>query len=260
MTPAQKAAIAAARDAENGKVEDPELEEEANADVEAAEPIEGQAAEEEAEDEHSQPDYEAIATAEKERADRAEQALAANAFKARKGKREGEEAEGEEEDEDEDKPLTKRELRSILAGERQVITKTTNEREALAIARQNTATEAEAQAAVLFYKNRVVPTGNLEEDVLFAIGGLNRKRTAAKVVEVGRALRSRDTALHSTATVHRNTLPAGEPKISPQDAQAIKAAGMKWDGKQRVYKKSLGNGSKFMYYDPKTKKRWTGTA
>lgn len=254
MTPEQKAAIAAAAEAaKNAKAEG----DQANADEVVPEPIEGQETNEADETDHSQLDYEAIAKAEKDRADAAEKAAADLAFKMRRGKREEVAEDIDDEGEDEDKPLTRRELQSILAGERQTIQKETSYNAALTIARSNTASEAEAQAAVTFWKTRVTPSGNLEDDVLFAIGGLNRKRTAAKIVEVGRALKSKETALHSSANTYRETGAAGEPKISANDAQALKQAGMVWDGKQRVYKKSLGNGSKHLFFDPKTKKRWT---
>lgn len=257
MTPEEKAAIAAAAEAEkNGN-----RQEEANADDAAPEPIEGSETEEAEEVEPSTPDYEAIAKAESERAEAAERAAAEEAFKAREARRNNgkskEEADSETTDDDEDRPLTLREARQIISREAQTIQKTTQERAALEIARANTATEAEAQAAFLFYKNRVIPTGNLEEDILFAIGGLNRRRAAAKTKEVVRALRSKDTVARSSANVYREQPPIEEPKISAADAQGMKAQGMKWDGKKRLYVKPLGNGKKIFFYDPKTRKRGT---
>lgn len=256
MTPEEKAAIAAAGKAGNGKeVAKPE---EANADEVAPEPIAGTDAAEADSEDHSQPDYEALLKAERERADAAEAAAADLAYKARRGKREerGEEPEAE----DDDKPMTRAEAREFMAQQSATLQKNAQETAALQIARANTATEAEAQAAVLFYKTRVTPTGNLEDDVLFAIGGLNRKRSTGKAVELARALKSKDTALHSTSVVHRSTGVAGEPKISAQDAAAIKQSGMVWDGKLRAYKKPLGNGAKSLFYDPISKRRWTGPA
>lgn len=256
MTPEQKAAIAAAAKAEkDGKADKPEVKEEAETDEVAAEPIEGEVAAEVIEDDPSNLDYEAIAKAERERADRAEIALAGSAFKGRNAKRK-EKDDVEEvdvsDDEELDKPVTRREL----AQRDQRIEKSATRNIALSIARANTSTEAEAQAGLQFWDTRVIPTGNLEEDVLFALAGINRKRTVSKTVEVARALRSKETALHSTAVVHREQSPAGEPKISPQDAVAIKQSGMVWDGTKRLYKKPLGNGKKNFYFDPKTKRRW----
>lgn len=252
MTPEQKAAIAAAAKAQNEGA----AEVEANADEVAPEPIEGAQAAEADEVEPSQPDYEALLKAETERADAAEKAAAELAFKQRDTRRKGKE-EIESEAEDDDKPMTRAEARAFLNQQGQTLQKAAQETAALGVARANTATEAEAQAALMFYKTRVVPTGNLEDDVLFAIGGINRKRTVAKATELARALRSKETALHSTAVVHRDTAPGTEPKLSPQDATAIKQSGMVWDGRQRVYKKPLGNGAKHLFYDPKAKRRWT---
>lgn len=253
MTPEQKAAIAAAAEAaKKGKNAEAE---EANADEVAAEPIEGTEAAEADEHEPSQPDYEALLKAEKERADAAEKAAAELAFKSRDTRRKNKE-ETESEEENDDKPMTRAEARAFLAQQGQSLQKSAQEMAALGIARSNTATEAEAQAALLFYKTRVVPTGNLEDDVLFAIGGINRKRTVAKATELARALRSKETALHSTAIVHREGGSVNEPKLTAQDAQAIKQSGMAWDGRGRVYKKPLGNGAKHLFYDPKSKRRW----
>lgn len=253
MTKEQIAAIAAA--AKAGKEEVAEAEE-ANADDVAAEPIEGAEAIEADETEPSQPDYEAMLEAERKRADDAEKAAAELAFKARRGKREDKKEEADE-TEDDDKPMTRAEARAFLQQQGQLIQKNAQESSALSIIHANTSTEAEAQVALQYYKNRIVPTGNLEDDVLGAVAMVNRKRTVAKASELARALKSKDTALRSSASVYRDTGPPGEPKISPQDASAIKAAGMVWDGKQRAYKKPLGSGAKHLYFDPKTKNRWT---
>lgn len=254
MTPEQKAAIAAAAAAEKG--EKPPAPVEANADDPAPEPIEGEEPAEADPIEPSTPDYEAIAKAERDRADAAERALADQAFKGRQARRAGAAADPDpSEDEDADAPLTRAEFEARLTRAQQVLEKTALNSAALSIARANTATEAEAQAAMQYYHSRVVPTGNLEEDVLFAIGGLNHRRAAARATELGRAVRSKDTARRTTGEPHRETAPANEPRISPADAQAMKQAGMVWDGVARLYKKPLG-GSKTLYSDPKTKKRW----
>lgn len=255
MTPDQKAAIAAAAEAEkNGTTAEP-----VNAEDPAEEPIEGEEAEEAQDPAPSTPDYEAIAKAESDRADAAERAAAEEAFKAREARRgKGSKPDLDpEDDEDEDTPLTRGEFEERLARERQTMEKKAAESAALSIARANTATEAEAQAAMQFYMTRVVPTGNLEEDVLFAIGGLNHRRSAARASELGRALQSKETARRTTGEPHRDTTPQNEPKMSPADSTALKEMGVVWDGKMRLYKKPLGNGSKHFYYDPKSKRRWT---
>lgn len=257
MTPEQKAAIAAAKAQADGVQPKPEIK--VNAEEETAEPIQGaENAEATIETDLSQPDYEALWKEEKERADSAAKAAADIAFKARQARRgKNEEDEEDIDDGDDDKPLTRSEFNIRMERERGSIQKSALEAAALTIARANTSSEAEAQATILFYKTRVVPTDNLEDDVLGAIAMVNRKRTVGRTVELARALKSKETALHGTATVFRDTAPASEPKITAQDAQAIKQAGMVWDGKMRVYKKPLGNGTKHLFFDPKSKRRWT---
>jgi len=260
MTEEQKAAIAAAAKAEKGEIDADEGK--ADAVDPAAEPIEGLKTDEADDEDLSQTDYEALLKAERERADAATKAAAELAFKNRNNKRKenGVADDGGADDgaDDDDRPLTRREAMEFMSAQSAEIKKTAQESAALTIARANTATEAEAQAAVLFFKTRVIPTGNLEDDVLFAIGGINRKKAASKVVEMARTIKSKDTALHSTGNVHRDAAPGKEPKLSPQDAYAIKQSGMVWDGTLRLYKKALGaRGAKHLYFDPKTKKRYT---
>lgn len=253
MTDEQKAAIAAAGEAEkNGAPANP-----ANANDPASEPIEGEDPAEAPPVEPSTPDYEAIAKAESERADAAVRAAAEASFKAREARRAaGTPPADPPEGDDDNAPLTRAEFKAELARTSESIEKKALESAALTVARANTASEAEAQAAMQFYRTRVVPTGNLEEDVLFAIGGLNHRRTAGRVREVARALQSKENALRQTAEPHREPTAATEPKISPADAHAIKQSGMVWDGVKRVYKKPLGDGSRHYYFDPKTKRKW----
>lgn len=230
--------------------------------VDAPEPIAETPAEEpEApEVEPSQLDYKAIAEMEKKRADDAIQAAADLAFKLRKGKRE-EELDTVPENEPEPdlaKPVTALDVARMLDARDADREKTSQEAQALELARKNTTSEDEAQAAFQTWRSRVQPSGDLEADVLFAIGGVHSRRIAGQSKEVQRARASTDTVSTDTAETHLDAPEAPEVKISPQDASAIKAAGMSWDGAKRVYKKSLqkdGKG-KFLYYDPKTKKRW----
>lgn len=157
----------------------------------------------------TEPDYKAIAEAEKERREAAERLLAEDRYKASEAKR----REKQEEEEDEDKPITEKSLQTILARERQASLKESQEAEALKIARANTNSEEEAQAAVIFYKNRVNPTGNLEDDIKFAIGGLNNKRVLAQNEELKRALKSKESVSSDTSSGHQDGLPKNEPKL-----------------------------------------------
>lgn len=184
-------------------------------------------------------DYEALAKAEKERREAAERLLAEDRYNASRQKRETEDERLAREalEADDDKPITAKELPAILARERQATQKDLQETRALDIARANTSSESEAQAAVVFWKNRVVPTGNIEEDIKFAIGGLNSKKIVAKNTELARALRAKDTITDNAMGEHRDGLPNEAPKLA--DNSPLK--GYEWKG-GNTYTKKLSNG------------------
>lgn len=187
-------------------------------------------------------DYEALAKEERERREAAERLLAEDRYKQSEVKRKAEE---EILEEDEDKPITAKDLQTILARERQTLQKDSQKAAALEIARANTATEAEAQAAALLWETRVVPTGNLEADVKFAIGGINQKKIVAKNAELARALRAKDTVLSDPTGDHRDGLPSEAPKLP--DNSPLK--GYEWKG-NGIYAKKLANG-KTLYRNAK---------
>ena len=189
-------------------------------------------AEAEASQQNLEIDYEAIAKAETERREAAERLLAEDRYKLSEEKRRQEEL-----GDDEDKPITSKELPAILARERQIAQKESQEGRALDIARANTSSESEAQAAVLFWKNRVIPTGSLEEDMKFAIGGLNSKKIVAKNNELARALRAKDTISNDSTGEHRDGLPNEVPKL-PENSPL---KGYKYEGGS-IYSKVLPSG------------------
>jgi len=195
-------------------------------------------------------DYATLLQVEKERAERAERALAEKRFKTAEQSRKR-----EVDDDDktiEDRPLTAKELQRILAQERQETQKTFEESRALDIARKYTSSDQEAEAAIMYWKNRVVPTGNLEEDMRFAIAGLNYTKEVSKNAELARALRSKDNVARNTATTHRDSAPGTSPRMSAGDESAYKQAGFEYDYTGKVWKKKLPNG-KILVKDPKTK-------
>lgn len=197
-------------------------------------------------------DYEALRLEEEERAKKGkpDPEAARLAFEERERKRKEAEEKGEE------LPLTRAEVEALIAQNNAGTHKTLQEQNALAIARANTSSEAEAQAALAYWRNRVTPSGNLEDDVLFAIGGLNRKVTAAKSAELARALRAKDTTSKNPASTHRDSPQGTEPKLSKDDTTVLQQTGFVWDGVKRLYKKPMG-GKKFLYADPKNlKKKW----
>ncbi len=152
-------------------------------------------AEAEAQKAQLQTDYEAEKKAEEDRvAKEADRVKAEAAFKERQEKREG---------------LSKEDVEALLDERDRYST----EERALEVARRHTKSEAEAQAALTYFKSRVKPTGNLEEDVLFAIGGMNSKAQAAKTAELARALQSKDTASADTASGQHDGIPSVAPKL-----------------------------------------------
>ncbi len=202
--------------------------------------------------EPSKIDYEAIRLQEEERAKKSDPEIAKLAFLKREEKRK------QEEEQEEDKPLTRKELAEFFAQNNATTQKILTESQALAIARANTTSEAEAQAALTYWKNRIIPTGNIEEDVLFAIGGLNRNKLISQNKEIARALKAKDGISNNPASSHRDAPQGSEPKLSANDAVAIKSSGFVWDGKMRLYKKKLGGekSNKYLYFDVKSKRTW----
>lgn len=239
-------------DAEAQEVEE-SIEDETTEEAEAQE-SEETSTEESTEDVDKPIDYKAIAEQERAAREKAEKALAEKAFKNREEKREE-----STDDEDLDKPLTRRELAAIMAEREQEQTKTSQETAVKAIIDANTSSPEEAEAAFLMYQNRVVPTGDPQQDAMFAIGGLNAKRMKQITEEVKRANKSKDNANTSVSSPQQTEAGRPETKISSADATAIKAAGLAWDGKKGLYKKPIAGGKKFMYYDPKRpagEKKW----
>lgn len=244
--------------------ESADMEEEADDEAEDSEDSDSTDEEDEENDDSSstdETDWEAEAAREKERADNAERLLAGGAFKKRKAKRENKDTEADDEEDEGDEldlnaPMTVGTFLKLQKDQQ----KSTQLEQAFEIAKKHTSSEAEARAAVQFLRSRVTRTDDLEEDVLFAIAGMNRKRTAKKVGEVLRANKSNKTVSRDVASTHRDGDQTSAPRGSSQDQAALKAAGMSWDSSMKAYKKPLAGGKKFLYYDPKTKKRWVKNA
>ncbi len=220
-----------------------------------AEPVEEEKTDEAKEPESSQIDYEAELAKEREARIKAEKAAADLAFKKRKEKREEPE---ESSDDDEEKPLTRKDIDQLLESNRQATLKQLQEREIQEIARDMSESDAEANLIVEIHRNRTFPSNlSLQEQLEESYAIANRKKVFPKIAELKRALKGKENANANPATAHRDAPGADEPKVLSQDAQAIKSAGMVWDGKLRLYKKALAGGKKYLYFDPKSKKRWT---
>ncbi len=156
-------------------------------------------------------DYEAELLMERKKREEAENAAAELAYKLRDKNRQ-EEGEIEEEIEKDEKPLTIKDLQSFEQRITERNEKLNQEAKALEIARANTSSEAEAQLALLKWKD-VKSSGDLEKDVLFAIGGINYKKVIAKNSELRRALKSKENAYNDSANTQIDGLPKVEPKL-----------------------------------------------
>lgn len=209
-------------------------------------------------------DYKAVAEEERKKREAAEKALADKEFKDRERRRRAQLPADPDPDENPDapddeveKPLTEAHLEKRLNQERQATKKQLDEKRALEIARANTTSEDEAQAAYEIWINRVVPTGDLEADVQFAIGGLNSKRVVAQNEELRRTIRSKEARKKPEPNQVIPEQAADEPKLPPQDTEALKRSGFVWDSAKKLYKKPLAGSKKTLYFDPKSKTRWT---
>lgn len=192
-----------------------EEEEKAKAELEANESPEDKATREaeQARLQEGNIDYEAVAKIEKERREAAERLLAEDRYNASRQKRETEEERVAREEAEKEKPLTAKDLENFETRILQRTQKDSQEASALDIARKNTSSESEAQAALVFWKSRVVPTGNLEEDVKFAIGGLNSKKIVAKNAELLRALKAKEGVSNDSANTQFDGMPNAVPKL-----------------------------------------------
>lgn len=200
--------------------------------VSTEEATETEATEEETTTELSQDeiDYKAIVEAERKRAQDAVDALEITRTKARE-RIEKKQSKEDDNDDDGDKPLTKSELLAILREDKEERTREKTESAAREVMSKLTQNKDEAEAALIYLRDRVKPSGNLEEDALFALGGLNARRHFAQTDELKRALRSKDTARKNTASTQHDAAAPAEPQLTSRDATAIKAAGFAWDGK-----------------------------
>lgn len=200
--------------------------------------------------EKAEVDYEALLKTEKERADKAEKALAKQAFKEREEKRE----ETFDEPEEEDKPLTRKDL---VVMEQRLLreTQTSRVRE---IARTLATSDAEANLIVEIHRNRIFPADlSLEEQIEEAYAIANRKpQVQARRSEIERATRSRELASDDSTGTYRDALQGTSPKLEPKMSLVVKQGGYTYDSKTKLYTKKLASGST-LYLDPKTNQQWT---
>lgn len=204
----------------------------AEADAKKKEEAKNANAEEAGEPSKDKIDYEAELETERKKREEAEKAAADLAFKLRNKQRKDE----EEIEEEADKPLTSKDLQAMEQRLVERNEKTAQENKAIEIARANTSSEAEAQLALLKWKD-VKSSGDVEKDILFAIGGINYKKVVAEKAELARAIKAKETTYSDTALTQQDGQPKVEPKLpanSPLKQYEYKGNGL--------YAKKLASG------------------
>lgn len=229
--------------------EEAQAETETNADAETGESTDetGTATE------NSQFDYEAELKAEKERAQKAEKAAADLAFKLREQKRKESDEEAGDDESDDDKPITAKQLKQILSENAQQVQKQLQQTAIVDKVSKLAKSDGERNLIIEIHKNRTFPAGmSLDEQIEEAWVIANRKRLILQNEELKRALSSKETSTTNSAGTYRQSPKSTEPKMSAQDANAIKQAGFVWDGAKGMWKKPLRGGKVFLYKNPKT--------
>lgn len=161
-------------------------------------------------------------------------------FKERDKKRKGEDG----------KPVTEARLQEILAEDR----KDRQRDAALVIAKGMAGSDKEAELIVAKWANRTFPKHlSLREQIQEAYAITHSKKLIGERNEALRALKGKKGVKKDAAGTHRDAAAgaAGEPKLPPGDAEAIRVAGFKWNLKTRQYEKKLANG-RLLVRDPKT--------
>ena len=194
-------------------------------------------------------DFEAKLKTERERAEKAEKAVADVSFKLREEKRKREEA-GEEDD---NKYLTAEQLESRLADERQKIQKDLTRQEAQRLAGNYTSDEAEKNLIIEIHKNRSFPEDMpLEEQIKESYAIANADRIIGENKELRRALRGKGGINNDPSSSHKDGLPASQPKLDPGEKSVLIQSGFTLNNQTRRWEKKINNGKNILIKDPKT--------
>ena len=198
-------------------------------------------------------DYKAELEKEKEARKKAESLIAFNKYKGKHKKDDEEEDEDDHDDEDDDKPLTRKQLTSILEENRQKTIRETNAERILELATEMADSPEEAELIVEIHKNRQYPSHlSMREQVEEAQAVANRKKLVSQKSELARALQGKRNVSKDNSGTFRDGQEGAKPKMASQDEASYKRAGFAYDTKDRLWKKKLPNG-KFLIKDPKTK-------
>lgn len=156
-----------------------------------------------------------------------------------KERQENREQKGGEEDDDK-KPLTRADLAELEAK----IRKDADKERAFEYAKEMTGSEKEAELVVAKWGNRSFPkTLTLRQQIEEAYAITHKNKLIGERNEALRALRGKNGVSKNAALTHRDAPNSGrEPKMSAQDASAIKAAGFVFNTKTARYERKLPNG------------------
>lgn len=194
---------------------------------------------------------------EEERAKRkkAEDDLAETRRKAKESfeERERKRKEAEEKDNEDDKPVTRRNIRDLLAEERETVRKEMREDRARELAGKLSENHSEAELVVEVWKNRTL-AGTLQEQIKEALAIVSFKKMQAKNNELKRALLGKDGTEKTGESGERNPALADMPNLSPADKTVM--AGYVWDNGRGMYRKTIAGGRKILFVsrDLKTRK------
>jgi hypothetical protein len=201
-------------------------------------------------DSSSKIDYKAIAEEEKKKRTDLEQLIIKNKIDSKKKK---DDSADDDQDDEENKPLTRKDLDSVLQAERQKMTTELYGDRIKEIATEIAESSEEAEAIIEVHKNRSFPAHLSLKDQLEEIQAIiNRKRILSQKSELARALKSKETASNDSGSSHQDPQTGTAPKMSASDTSAYKRAGFAYDDKDRVWKKKLPNGNTLIK-DPRTK-------
>lgn len=201
---------------------------------------------------------EQIEKAEKAQRD-AEEALARERFKTAEAKKKkpSEANDGENNDEDADKPLTRRELDARLAENREQVRREFQSEETTKKIKAITKSDAETRLVEQVFTATHFPSWMpLDEQIENAYLIANKKHLTQKNAELMRALNGKGTVVTEISSSQREGGSSNEPRLDPNTATMLKQTGYTWNAPSRAYIKKLGSG-RTLFYDPKSKKRWT---
>ncbi len=208
-------------------------------------------------EEHLQINYEAELAKEQERSKEKDKKLADLDFKLREKNRQGKkEGDEEQENDEDDKPITKKDLENLLSKNQQQIRQDLMGDTIKKMAKEIAQSDAEANFIVEIHKNRTWPQDiSLSEQLEEAAAIANRKPfMAARKAEMERAKKNKENSSSENLGSFRDAQIIDEPKIDANAKKALLGGGFAWDGKRRLYVKTLSK-DKILTYDSKTKVR-----